>query len=221
MKQPRAASISGAEDFARLFTVSRETLERLKTYETLLRHWQKTINLVGPGTLDHIWSRHFADSAQLLNLAPPDAKRWLDLGSGAGFPGLVIAILLAERQGAHMTLIESDTRKAAFLGEVARQTGVPVDIYPERIEKAATQYKVGPVDVITARALAPMSRLLELAAPYFSGSTVGLFLKGREAQAELDETRRQWEFSAEQRPSQTDNDSQIIVIRALRAKAEG
>jgi len=221
MKRPRAASIGGAADFVRLFTVSRETLVRLKTYEALLKRWQKTINLVGPGTLDQIWSRHFADSAQLLDLAPPDAKRWLDLGSGAGFPGLVIAILLAEREGSQMTLIESDTRKAAFLSEAGRQTGVPVDIYPERIEKAATQYKVGPVDVITARGLAPMPRLLELAAPYFSDSTVGLFLKGREAQAELDEARQQWDLVAEQCPSQTDKDSQIILVRALRAKAEG
>jgi len=120
-----------------------------------------------------------------------------------------------------MALIESDTRKAAFLGEVARQTGVPVDIYPDRIEKAATQYKVGPVDVITARGLAPMPRLLELAAPYFSIATVGLFLKGRGAKAELDEAGQRWEFSAEQRPSQTDRDSQIIVVHALRAKVEG
>lgn len=220
MKQPCAASIQRAEDFARLFAVSRETLERLKTYEALLKRWHKTINLVGSSTLDHIWSRHFADSAQLLSLAPPGAKRWLDLGSGAGFPGLVIAILLAEREGAHMALIESDTRKAAFLGEVGRQTGVPVDIYPERIENAATQYRVGPVDVITARGLAPMPRLLELAAPYFSDSTVGLFLKGREAQAELDEARQRWTFLAEQRPSQTDSDGQIVIVRALTAKAE-
>jgi 16S rRNA (guanine527-N7)-methyltransferase len=221
MKRPRGASIRGAEGFAQLFAVSRETLARLTLYETLLKRWQKTINLVGPGTLDQIWSRHFADSAQLLNLAPPSAKRWIDLGSGAGFPGLVIAIMLAEREGTTMTLIESDTRKAAFLGEVARQTGVPVDIYPERIENAATQYKVGPVDVITARGLAPMPRLLELAAPYFSDVTVGLFLKGREAQAELDEASPRWELSAEQRPSQTDSDSQIIVVHALRAKVEG
>jgi 16S rRNA (guanine527-N7)-methyltransferase len=221
MNGARAASVGGAEDFARLFSVSRETLARLRTYETLLRTWQKTMNLVGPGTLDHIWLRHFADSAQILQLAPPRAKRWLDLGSGAGFPGLVIAIMVAEQESAHVTLLESDTRKAAFLGEVGRQTGAPVDIYPERIEKSATQYKVGPVDVITARGLAPMPRLLELAAPYFSDSTVGLFHKGREAEAELNEARQSWNFWAERCPSQTDKDGQIIVIRALRAKAEG
>lgn len=221
MARPRASSIGSAEDFARQFSVSRETISRLKTYEKLLKQWQKTINLVGAGTLEQTWSRHFADSAQLLDLAPLSTNRWVDLGSGAGFPGLVLAILLAEREGAHVALVESDTRKAAFLGEVARQTGVPVDIYPERIEKAATQYMVGQVDAITARGLAPMPRLLQLAAPYFSGSTVGLFLKGREAQSELDAANQGWELLTEQCPSQTDKEGQIILVRALRAKAEG
>lgn len=221
MARPRASSIGSAEDFARQFSVSRETISRLKTYEKLLKQWQKTINLVGAGTLEQTWSRHFADSAQLLDLAPLSTNRWVDLGSGAGFPGLVLAILLAEREGAHVALVESDTRKAAFLGEVARQTGVPVDIYPERIEKAATQYMVGQVDAITARGLAPMPRLLELVAPYFSGSTVGLFLKGREAQSELDAASQGWELLTEQCPSQTDKEGQIILVRALRAKAEG
>jgi 16S rRNA (guanine527-N7)-methyltransferase len=221
MARPRASSIGSAEDFARQFSVSRETISRLKTYEKLLKQWQKTINLVGAGTLEQTWSRHFADSAQLLDLAPLSTNRWVDLGSGAGFPGLVLAILLAEREGAHVALVESDTRKAAFLGEVARQTGVPVDIYPERIEKAATQYMVGQVDAITARGLAPMPRLLQLVAPYFSGSTVGLFLKGREAQSELDAANQGWELLTEQCPSQTDKEGQIILVRALRAKAEG
>lgn len=221
MARPGASSIGSAEDFARQFSVSRETISRLKTYERLLKQWQKTINLVGAGTLEQTWSRHFADSAQLLDLAPLSANRWVDLGSGAGFPGLVLAILLAEREGAHVALVESDTRKAAFLGEVARQTGVPVDIYPERIEKAATQYMVGQVDAITARGLAPMPRLLQLVAPYFSGSTVGLFLKGREAKAELDAANQEWELLTEQRPSRTDKEGQIILVRALRAKAEG
>jgi len=221
MARPRASSIGSAEDFARQFSVSRETISRLKTYEKLLKQWQKTINLVGAGTLEQTWSRHFADSAQLLDLAPLSTNRWVDLGSGAGFPGLVLAILLAEREGAHVALVESDTRKAAFLGEVARQTGVPVDIYPERIEKAATQYMVGQVDAITARGLAPMPRLLELVAPYFSGSTVGLFLKGREAQSELDAANQEWELLTERCPSQTDKEGQIILVRALRAKAEG
>lgn len=215
------ADIKSAEDFARQFSVSRETLARLQAYEALLRQWQKTINLVAPSTLDGVWSRHFADSAQLLALAPAAAKRWLDLGSGAGFPGLVLAIMLAGRDGAKVTLIESDTRKAAFLGEVARRTGAPVDIRPERIEKAATQAKLGAVDVITARALAPLPRLLELAAPAFSDRTIGLFLKGREAEAEIDAAKERWDFASELHPSLTDSSGRIVVIRALQAKTEG
>jgi 16S rRNA (guanine527-N7)-methyltransferase len=221
MSRAATAEIRNADDFVRAFHVSRETIDKLLAYEALLRQWQKTINLVAPSTLDAVWSRHFADSAQLLALAPPDAKRWLDLGSGAGFPGLVLAIMLAGRDGAKVTLIESDTRKAAFLGEVARRTGAPVDIRPERIEKAATQAKLGPVDVITARALAPLPRLLELVAPAFSDRTTGLFLKGREAEAEIDAAKERWDFASELHPSLTDSSGRIVVIRALQAKTEG
>lgn len=208
-------------DFARAFAVSRETIEKLEVYETLLRQWQKTINLVAPSTLDHIWSRHFADSAQLFALAPEDAKRWLDLGSGAGFPGLVLAIMLSGRDGAKVTLVESDTRKAAFLREVARRTGAVVDIQPERIEKVATQTKLGAVDVITARALAPLPRLLELAAPAFSSHTTGLFLKGREAETEVDAARERWTFDSRLQPSLSDSGGRIVVVRGLQAKMEG
>jgi 16S rRNA (guanine527-N7)-methyltransferase len=215
------APIATPEDFARTFSVSRETVERLETYEALLRLWQKTINLVAPSTLDDIWHRHFADSAQLLAHAPPTAERWLDLGSGAGFPGLVLAILLADRGSGRVTLIESDTRKAAFLAEVARKTGVAVDIRGTRIEKSATQAKLGPVDVVTARALAPLRRLLDLSAPFFSGSTMGLFLKGREAEAEVEAARKLWDFEPELKPSLTDASGRIVVIRALNAKTEG
>lgn len=215
------AEIKTPDDFARVFGVSRETIDKLQVYEALLRQWQKTINLVAPSTLDHIWSRHFADSAQLFALAPPDAARWLDLGSGAGFPGLVLAIMLAGRDGAKVTLVESDTRKAAFLGEVARRTGASVDIRPERIEKFATQTKLQPVDVITARALAPLPRLLELASPAFSPQTLGLFLKGREVEAEVAAAREEWAFESTLQPSLTDAGGRIVLIRALQATEEG
>ena len=218
MGRATRVEIRNADDFARHFDVSRETIDKLLTYEALLRQWQKTINLVAPSTLEAVWSRHFADSAQILALAPPGAKRWLDLGSGAGFPGLVLAIMLAGRAGAKVTLVESDTRKAAFLGEVARHTGAPVDIRPERLEKVATQSKLGPVDVITARALAPLPRLLELAAPAFSAHTIGLFLKGREAETEVDAAKERWAFAGELQPSLTDMSGRIVVVRALEAK---
>ncbi len=219
MKRP--ATIATPEDFARAFGVSRETLERLQTYESLLKQWQRTINLVAASTLDDTWHRHFADSAQLLALAPPAAEHWLDLGSGAGFPGLVLAILLKERGHGRVTLIESDTRKAAFLAEVARRTGAAVDIRGTRIEKSATQAKLAPVDVVTARALAPLPRLLDLSTPFFSGPTIGLFLKGREAEAEVEAAKKLWDFESELHPSLTDSGGRIVVIRALNAKTEG
>lgn len=222
----RPLRISGPEDFARTFGVSRETLDRLGTYEALLRQWQRTINLVAPNSLDDIWHRHFADSAQLCSDLPAAALRVLDLGSGAGFPGLVLAILIAGRANSpqspfRVSLIESDTRKAAFLGEVARRTGVAVDIRAARIEKMSTQDKVGRSEVITARALAPLPRLLELMAPVFSADTVALLLKGREAEAEIEEARRNWSFDCERKPSLTDAGGRVLVIRNLQAKTEG
>ncbi len=144
---------------------------------------------------------------------PADALRWLDLGSGAGFPGLVLAVMLAGRDGAKVTLVESDTRKAAFLAEVARRTGASVDIWPERIEKTATQTKLGAVDVITARALAPLPRLSELAAPAFSPRTLGAVLKGREAEAEVDAAREQ--------PSLSDAGGRIVLVRAFAGQNGG
>jgi 16S rRNA (guanine527-N7)-methyltransferase len=218
MAGPAAAAIAGPADFERYFSVSRETVERLEAYAGLLLKWQKTINLVAPSTLGDVWSRHFADSAQLLPLAPPDATRWLDLGSGAGFPGMVLSILLREREGVRMTLVESDSRKAAFLREVTRATGAPVDILCERIEKPATQAKVGEsINVVTARALAPLPKLLDLSAPYFSKDTVGLFLKGREAQAEVEAAHQIWDFEAALEPSVTDSSGRIVIVRALKA----
>jgi 16S rRNA (guanine527-N7)-methyltransferase len=218
-----SAPITDAATFAAHFDVSRETLERLETYAALLRQWQPTINLVAPSTIPNLWERHFADSAQLLALAPPNATTWLDLGSGAGFPGLVLAILLAGRGGtkaAKVTLIESDSRKAAFLAEVARKTGVPVDILCKRIETATTQAKLPAFDVVTARALAPLPRLMSLAAPYFSPATTGVFPKGREAGAEIEAAREGFEFDVAQHPSLTDAHGRILVVTGLKAKTE-
>jgi 16S rRNA (guanine527-N7)-methyltransferase len=217
--QSHPAPIPDAAAFARQFHVSRETLERLETYAALLRQWQPTINLVAPSTLPNLWERHFADSAQLLAVAPPNAATWLDLGSGAGFPGLVLAILLLER-GGKVTLMESDSRKAAFLAEVARKTGAPVDILCKRIETVATQAKLPAFDVVTARALAPLPRLLSLAAPYFSPATTGVFPKGREAGAETEAARKEFEFDVAQHPSLTDAHGRILVVTGLKAKTE-
>ena len=211
--------IDTPESFQAVFAVSRETLDRFVTYENLLKRWQKTINLVAPSTLDDVWHRHFADSAQLWRYRPANALTWLDAGSGAGFPGLVLAMLAAETGGTRHILIESDSRKAAFLRAVARETGVAVDILCMRIENSKTHAKVGAVHCVTARALAPLPRLVELVAPYFAPSTLGLFLKGREVAAEIEETARSWQFASELRPSLTDRNARVVLLKALKRKA--
>ena len=212
--------IAGVVDFTSTFVVSRETAARLETYAALLVQWQSTINLVAPSTVSNLWHRHFADSAQLLALAPSGPLHWLDLGSGAGFPGLVVGCLLADRPGSRLTLIESDARKCAFLREVVRQTGlatvVAVDIVASRIELAANTARVGRADVISARALAPLERLLGWCQPFFGANTVGLLLKGREIAVELAEARRTWQFEAALAPSSTHSDGRIVVLRGLR-----
>lgn len=219
---PAAPShISGPDGFVNAFGVSRETISRLETYEALLKRWQKTINLVAPSTLNDIWHRHFADSAQVWGLRPAESKHWLDIGSGAGFPGLVLAIMAAETGQTRHTLIESDSRKAAFVREVARATGVAVDILCTRIESREIPAKVGSVDCVTARALAPLPKLLGLAAPYFASNTTGFFLKGREVAAENEDAMRTWNYVAELHPSVTDQQGRVVVVRALKAKTEG
>lgn len=215
-QSPGTAHIRGPEDFQKAFVVSRETVARLETYAALLKRWQKTINLVAPSTVNDVWHRHFADSAQVFRLAPAGAARWLDVGSGAGFPGLVLAIMAAEKGGTHHTLIESDTRKAAFLREVARETRVAVEILPARIELPETAAKVAEVNCVTARALAPLPRLLPLVAPFFGDQTVGLFLKGREVAAELEQAALDWTFDVQLHRSVTDGEGRIVQLSQLR-----
>ena len=210
--------INGPAAFQMAFGVSRETTAQLEIYAALLKRWQKTINLVAPSTLDDIWHRHFADSAQLWALRPETATSWLDLGSGAGFPGLVLAILAAETGGTRHTLAESDTRKAAFLREVAREVGVAVDILCTRIESPETHSKVERIDCVTARALAPMPRLLQLAHGCFRPGTTGLFLKGRGVRSELDAAAADWDFAAEVVASRTEADAAVVIVRQLRRK---
>jgi 16S rRNA (guanine527-N7)-methyltransferase len=217
---PLQAPISGPEDFAQAFNVSRETIDQLKIYAALLAQWQPRINLVANTTLPEIWHRHMADSAQLVALAPEKPGTWLDLGSGAGFPGLVIAIMLA-RDSTRVTLVESDRRKCAFLAEVVRQTGTPVEIHTARIEQMATQTMLPPVDVVSARALAPLVRLISLSLPFFRDDTVGVFPKGRGAESEIEEARTAWAFDVETIPSLTDEAARIVLVRRPRSKTEG
>lgn len=195
-----------------LADVSRETLDRLKLLESELRRWQAIKNLVGSGTLDDIWTRHIVDSVQLLDAAP-EAQTWLDLGSGAGFPGLVIAIVGQER-GLSVDLVESNSRKCAFLRHVSRLTGAKANIHEARLEAVIPQF-VGRAQVVSARALAPLAKLLEWTEPLLKTGTTGLFPKGRDVDAELTEAARSWKFNAEILPSQTDSDARILRITSI------
>lgn len=209
--------IDSPESFAEAFKVPRETIHALTRYADLLSHWQKSINLVAPSTLPEVWSRHFADSAQLRTLAP-GARLWLDLGSGAGFPGLVIAILQAQVPDFRMHMVESNTKKCAFLAEVARVTAAPVDIHAMRIEELAQKAQSLRPDVVSARALAPLPRLLELAEPFIGEGTRGLFLKGRETEAEIKAARDGWTFDVLLHPSMTARDAHIVELTGLRRR---
>lgn len=206
--------LAGPADFAEAFKVPRETIHRLVHYAELLTTWQQTHNLVSAKSLDQIWDRHFADSAQLLRLAP-EAEVWLDLGAGAGFPGLVIAILQANHASFHMHLVESTAKKCAFLSEVARVTEAPVEIHCMRIEELARRATSLRPEIVTARALAPLPRLLDLAAPWLQPGTRGLFLKGRDASQEIEAARRRYRFDSRLYPSLTAGDSSIVEIGNL------
>ena len=201
----------------KLSPVSRETTERLDRLVTLLLEWQRTTNLVAESTLPHLWTRHIADSAQLLRLAP-DANTWVDLGSGGGFPGLVIACALAGRPGAVVHLVESNGKKCAFLREAVRRIGLPAVIHCQRIEQFTRDFQ-GLADVVTARALAPLDRLLRLAAPLLKTPGIGLFLKGQDIASELTVASKCWNIDAVVEPSVTSSTSGILVVRELGSRA--
>lgn len=213
--------ISTPEDFARAFDVSRETLERLVTYARLLEEWQARMNLVAASTLPQLWHRHMADSAQLAPLIPADAKTIGDLGSGAGFPGLVLAIMFAGRPGLRVHLVDSTAKKCAFLRTVAEATGAAVEIHCARIETLARERRIESVDIVTARALAPMDRLIEWARPYFGKQTRGLFLKGRDVEREVEAARVRWRLALEYVPSRTDKDGRIALVHSIAPVKEG
>jgi 16S rRNA (guanine527-N7)-methyltransferase len=213
-------TIRGPDDFAAAFGASPEVIERLVVYEKLLRQWQKAVNLVALSTLDAVWHRHFADSAQLVPLAPPGLRSWIDLGSGAGFPGLVAAIMLTGTPFPRFTLIEADTRKCAFLREVARATGTAVDILSKRVESVTTSVNEELPRVVSARALAPLDRLFELAAPFSPPGTTLLFLKGREVGQELQKAESRWRFQVALVPSVTDKNGRVAVVTNLERKAK-
>lgn len=196
--------------------VSRETYNDLKQFEAMFRQWNGRINLAAPSTLSDLWRRHILDSAQVLPLKP-EARLWLDVGSGGGFPGLVLAFLLRERRGGQIHLVESSRKKAGFLQAVVGRFGLPASIHAVRIEEAADlkELRAG-VEVLTARALAPLPLLLDLCAPWLVGSTAGLFHKGRDYRAELQESVNRWRFDLIEHQSRTDPAGVILEIGALR-----
>lgn len=194
--------------------VSRETVERLKEFEQQFQHWAARINLAAPSQLSQLWERHILDSAQLVRFAP-ETVRWLDLGSGGGFPGAVLAILLSDRPSFHIDLVESNHKKAAFLKTVL--TGYDcATVRPIRIEQAYVL--VESPEIVTARALAPLSDLLGLAAPWLSGGAWGLFHKGRDYASEIEEARDAWRFDLIEHRSMVDREGRILEIRNLGAR---
>lgn len=202
----------------RLTPVSRETEERLELLVSELVRWQAAKNLVSSSTLRDVWTRHIADSLQLHSLAP-DAANWLDLGSGGGFPGLVIGICLAEKTGGHIDLVESNSRKCAFLRHAARITGAPVTVHAARIEDVIADF-VGKVDIVTARALAPLPLLLGWCEELLRTGAIGLFPKGQHLDAELTEASKYWMIQASTVSSVTDDAARILLVRAAEKRAD-
>ena len=198
----------GPEEFAAQTNVSRETLARLKAYAELLADWNIRHNLVAKSTLPDLWHRHFLDSAQLAPLIPPHARTLADMGSGAGFPGLVLAVLRPELS---VTLHEATTKKCAFLQATAERMGIKVAIRNGRLEDLAPQ----PFDVVTARALAPLPQLLSYAYPLTAPNSVCLFLKGQNVGPELTEAHKYWNMKVSQVPSQTEPSAAIVTVRDL------
>lgn len=200
------------ENFIEKYDVSRETFNKLKTYEQLLKEWQAKFNLVSNSTLESAWERHFLDSAQLFKFIPQEAKVMLDFGSGAGFPGMVLAIMANEKTPyLKVSLIESTTKKTLYLNEVKNQTATNVEIINDRIEKI----KPRRADVITSRALASLTELFNYTYKFCSQKTVCIFPKGKKFQEEIDEAKKHWQFECQICDSEQSDEGKILIITNL------
>jgi 16S rRNA (guanine527-N7)-methyltransferase len=211
---PADGGIFGPDEFAARSGVSRETLSRLERYAALLEDWNKRHNLVSAGSIADLWRRHMWDSAQLAKLLPLNAKTLVDLGSGAGFPGLVLAALKSEQADFRVVLYEATAKKCRFLQAVADELNLPVEIRQQRIEDAGQER----FDVISARACAPLDKLLSYAQRFWAKSTVALFLKGQNVEAELTQAHKSWKMELERHPSQSDASGVVLEIRELRRR---
>jgi 16S rRNA (guanine527-N7)-methyltransferase len=202
----------GPEQFAMRSRVSRETLERLELYAAMLAEWNARQNLVSDASLAQLWQRHFWDSAQLIRFIPEAASSLVDLGSGAGFPGIVLAELKRGDPSFKVVLYESTAKKCRFLAAVAARLALNVDIRQSRLEEARSE----PFDVITARACAPLDKLLSYAQRFWGSRTVAVFLKGQNVAAELTQSHKSWKMKLERHPSQSDASGVILEIHELR-----
>ncbi len=204
----QGSAIDGPEQLTQVISVSRETAGRLKIFHDLLLKWQSRINLISPSTIDTIWQRHITDSAQLVNYIPESSIRLLDIGSGAGFPGIVLAMIMGKGDREWL-LVESDQRKAVFLREALRLTETKARVINNRIERIEPLA----VDVITARALAPLTQLLEWSLPHMKKNTICLFLKGKNCIKEIGEAvNTGWQFGYKIEKSITDSNGVVLII---------
>ncbi len=219
MSKKGQGALDLSEDRARalaLTPVSRETAARLDRFVALLLLWQQKTNLISPSTIPKLWTRHVADSLQLLDLAPPEVKIWVDFGSGGGFPAIPVACALAERPGATVHLVESNGKKAAFLREAVRVTGAPAKVHVTRAEDFGDSFGES-ADVVSARALAPLKTLCDQAFPLIGKGALGLFLKGQDVASELTDAAKYWSIQADTVPSKTSPEGSIVVVRGLKA----
>ena len=204
----------GPDDVIRLTGVSRETFERVSGYLDLLDRWRERINLIGPGEGRHLWRRHVLDSLQLVEQISSEDKSVADLGSGAGFPGLILACALAERSGASVTLVEKSPRKSEFLRAAGKELGLPVSVLTIRLEDAPGAL----FDVVTARALAPLPKLLGFAASWLKPSGKALLMKGRDTAAELAEAQEAWTFDLATLDSLSSPEGRVLRVSSLRPR---
>lgn len=212
MSKPSTSPVLPADKKAALALtpVSRETVTRLDRYADLLVEWQAKTNLVAPSTLPHLWTRHISDSLQLLDLAPT-ATRWVDFGSGGGFPGVVLACALADTPGANIDLVERNAKKAAFLREAVRVTSAAGTVHLAGIGDIVDRIG-GPIDCVTARALAPLHQLIGFAEPLLRKGAKALFLKGQDVEAELTEATKYWHIEPRLHSSRTGGNGWIVEL---------
>jgi 16S rRNA (guanine527-N7)-methyltransferase len=203
----------------KLVPVSRETLARLEIFVGLLLQRQQVMNLIAASTIPQVWTRHVADSLQLLRLAP-EAKIWVDLGAGGGFPGLVLACALKERAGTKIHLVESTAKKCVFLKDVIDALELPAAVHCERVENFAARFSER-ADIVAARALAPLGKLLSLAYPLLKKGAKGLLFKGQDVGAELTEATKSWKMRYTLIPSLTDERGRIVVVESLESRMKG